>query len=71
MTKEKEIKVNSINLTIGNREISLTVDEARKLKGELDNLLSGSTVYYYYPLPVTLPTYPQLVYADTSVSYLK
>ena len=42
---DKEIKINSINLTIGKKEISLTVEEAKKLKEALNTLFAEAIVY--------------------------
>lgn len=42
---EKEIRIDSINLTIGKKEISLTVAEAKKLKEALEGIFKETIVY--------------------------
>lgn len=41
---EKEVEIKNINLQIGKKEISLTVEEAKKLKAVLSTLFEEKTV---------------------------
>lgn len=43
-----EIKVDSINITIGKKEISLSVEEAKKLHAALDELFKTRIEYRDY-----------------------
>lgn len=62
MTDEKEIKIESINLVIGKKEISLSLEEARKLKNALDELFQERNFRNTYPVyipydPVRYPSW--------------
>lgn len=48
MTKEKETKVEvtSLKLTIGDQKISLSLDEAKKLKAALDELFKTENHFH-------------------------
>lgn len=52
MGKEKEIKVEIINLTLGKKQLSLSVEEARKLMSVLIELFNER------PAQVTITPYP-------------
>jgi len=64
---EKGVEIKSVKLCIGKREIDLTIDEARKLKNALDELLGKETIrevhihdewsWHWSPLPVHIPNY--------------
>jgi len=45
--KEKKIEVTSINFTLGRKEVSLTMDEAKKLKLLLDEMFGKEVVHHY------------------------
>lgn len=59
MAKETEIKIDTINLTMGKKEISLSVEDAKKLSAVLNELFKTktetNTIYVdrwnYYPRP--------------------
>ncbi len=56
----REITVSKIVLTIGKKEIVLTLDEARQLRDELDSALPRAASFYpiiYNPQPF-IPMYP-------------
>jgi hypothetical protein len=50
---QKEIKLESINLKIGDKEIELSIEEAKNLYNELDKLFTNKTIY------TPLPYYPE------------
>ena len=45
---EKQIKIESINFSIGKRELTLTLEEARKLKEALDTLFGKEQVHHWH-----------------------
>jgi hypothetical protein len=47
MDKQKDIKVESVNIKIGGREINLSVEEAKKLKSALEDLFGKEVVHEY------------------------
>jgi len=42
---EKEIKIDSINITIGKRDLSLSIEEAKKLHSALNDLFGAKIEY--------------------------
>jgi len=48
MEKEKEIAIDSLNIKIGGREISLSVAEAKKLKKALEDLFGKEVVHEHH-----------------------
>ncbi len=50
MTEKKEptIEISSLTLTIGKREINLTLDEARKLKAALNELFKAEEHHHWH-----------------------
>lgn len=58
--------IKSIKIEVQGRELELTPEEARKLKDELDELMSEKKTefvpyYPYWPYPVSLPLYQPTV----------
>jgi hypothetical protein len=76
---EKDVKLDSINLKIGSKTIELTLEEAKKLKGILEDLFGKEVIkeifpniWYYRPYfvdyPVIKPSYePYITYNATSM----
>jgi hypothetical protein len=74
---EREIAVSKIVLTIGKKEIILTLDEARQLRDELDSALPRQASFapiIYNPqiAPIFNPPYtlPQVWCTTSGASYL-
>lgn len=44
-----EIKIESLKLTIGKKEIELSIEDARKLKGALDELFKKEEIHHWSP----------------------
>ena len=63
---EKEIKVSSINLVIGKKELSLTVEEAKKLKEALDVILTEKVVYRDSIWARPYPSYPWITWCQNT-----
>lgn len=51
----KNVKISKIEITIGSRKIELTLEEAKRLRKELDALLGQE---------VTYPNFPQIIYKE-------
>lgn len=72
---EKEISIDSLNIKIGGREISLSVAEAKKLKTALEDLFGKQIVhehhdhwFYRYSQPYNKPYWGDIVYCSTAKS---
>jgi hypothetical protein len=67
-----EIKITSIKLKLGNREIDLSLEEARLLKSRLEELFPPAVVLKEYaPIPTPYPWYwtgPIITYSTTSTT---
>lgn len=56
---DKQVEISSLNLLVGKREISLTLEEAKKLKKALDDLF-GKEVHehHFHTKEVVKETWP-------------
>jgi hypothetical protein len=61
-----DVKITQIKVKIGEMEIILTIEQARKLKEELGKLFADGITHYY---PYTAPYYPYVTYTTTSGTY--
>lgn len=59
-----------ITIPINDKEIELTVEEARELLNELKLLLDNTQYVPYYPYPAT-PNYPRYTWTDLSSGCLQ
>ncbi len=51
-----DIKIEKIIVKVGNKELSLTVDEAHSLHNELSSLLGKNNYYPAYPIMYPMPS---------------
>ena len=59
MEQKKKVEVKGINLAIGDQEIKLTIEQAKKLHGVLDELFGKPITNIPYPCPSPyIPIYP-------------
>lgn len=73
---EKRIKIQNINIKIGDKTLSLSPDDARELKDILNNLLGGEKVvekevvkWYPYSYPQWYVTSPNIWKPDYQPSW--
>jgi len=64
-SKNKEVKINTIELVIGNEKIKLSLDQAKELKKILDELFVRQTTKEY----ITVPYYPYYIKYDYPHKY--
>jgi len=60
------MKIKKIVLEIKGKEHSMTIDEAKELRGELNKMFEKEI--QYYPSPTVYPTYPR-PYWDNGISF--
>jgi hypothetical protein len=70
MVEVKTVKIESVKIKIGKNELELSIEEARQLKKELDEVLGKEIVtkeyvpyypyWYVYPQPYTTYTLPKI-----------
>lgn len=75
---EKEIKIDSLKISIGKKEVELSVEEAKKLKKALEDIFGKEVVHehhhdwWYRPYISTVP-YPYswgTVYCGTTIDQI-
>jgi hypothetical protein len=74
MENEKMVQVKSLTIKIGEREIEMTVEEAKNLKGVLDSLFEKEIVVKKeievvpqpYPVYPNYPWWTQPLYSNTT-----
>jgi len=64
---EKEIKVESLKISIGKKEIELNIEDAKKLKKALEDIFGKEVIHehhnswwytHYRPVTTPTPSYP-------------
>jgi hypothetical protein len=62
-----QVEIKKLVLKLGNREIELTFEEAKKLSVALNDLFGDKTVYVYPTPPIYIDSYrPYWVYGGSS-----
>ena len=56
--EKKETKIEKLVLSIGGKEMTVSIEDAKKLHEALKELFGSSTTYTTYPIFIDRPVYP-------------